>query len=419
LKKIFFSICISLNALAQPINFDAKGILYLEDGDFGPFSYSTRLIDRLGSDKMGAFLFPLQFEDTFKNTEQIISNSVLNGSRTIALKSDNRMCYVLESKGGLKKDEKQVQFTGLPDGAYVSVVDISNLRNIKPDYRFPVALNPRAIALNSSNEYLAVAAEGYNQELQVFELNEFGKPIRIIPKPSTLGIGVINDVIWHPNEDFIVYLKEDTKEIGMLKVIKDGPTQKIIRLEQFGSTVKFDGFPILGAFTPDGKYFLVLDAKDQIGINSPKGQVFVIKFKENEPHALISKEDVEENPKSLVLHPDGNTILVANLKKSFEYPINDRNTGKSSISILSLGKDGSLVNKGNISLSGIMPLSVVFDKTGNNFAVSVFQYLNFGKSFGGIEFYKFLGGQYPRIEKQNAIINTPSGIHYLKVIGDY
>ncbi|MCP9767692.1 hypothetical protein EGI22_07190 [Lacihabitans sp. LS3-19] len=419
MKRLLFSICISFSALAQPISFDAKGILYLEDSDFGPFSFSTGMIDKVGTDKMGAFLFPLQLEDSYKNSEEILSNSVLNNNRAIALKSDNRMCYVLESKGGLKKDEKQIQFTGLPDGAYVSVVDIANLRNIKPDYRFPVALNPRAIALNKSNEYLAVAAEGYNQELQIFELNEFGKPIRVISKPNTLGNGVINDVIWHPSEDFLVYLKQDTKEIGLLKVIKDGPTQKIIRVEQSGNTIKFDGIPTFGTFSADGKYFLVIDAKDQIGVNAPKGQVFVIKFNEQEPHSLISKAEVEENPKSLVLHPDGSTILVSNLKKSFDYPINDRNTGKSSISILSLGKDGSLTNKGNIPLSGIMPLSIVFDKTGKNVAISMFQYLNYGKSFGGIEFYKFFGGANPRIEKQNSKINTSSGIHYLKVIEDY
>lgn len=103
MKRIIFSIFISLNAFAQPISFDAKGILYLQDADFGPFSYSTGHIDKNGTDKMGAFLFPLQLEDSYNNSEQILSNSVLNNQRSIALKSDNRMCYVLESKGGLKK----------------------------------------------------------------------------------------------------------------------------------------------------------------------------------------------------------------------------------------------------------------------------------------------------------------------------
>lgn len=54
---------------------------------------------------------------------------------------------------------------------------------------------------------------------------------------------------------FLVYLKQDTKEIGLLKIIKDGPTQKIIRVEQSGNTIKFDGVPTFGTFTSDGKYF--------------------------------------------------------------------------------------------------------------------------------------------------------------------
>ena len=421
MKNFLFLLISCYSVSAQTINFDAKGLIYLQDSDFGSFSYSTKKIDKAGMDKMGAFMFPIQYEDSYNNSEQVVSNSVIDNFKSIALKSDNRLCYVLETKGSLKKDEKTASFAGLPDGGYVSVVDISNLRNLKPDYRFPVALNPKAIALNKTNEYLAVASEGYNQELQIFELNEFGKPIRVIAKPSQMANGAVSDVVWHPKEDFLVYIKQDTKEIGLVKIIKDGPTQKIIRLELVGSTIKLDGMPRSGTFTKDGKFFLVLDTNNQVGLEANNGQVFVIKFNFEEPlaHSLISKAFVEENPSSLSIHPDGNSVLVVNAKKSFDYPLNDRNSGKSSLSILSLSNDGTLANKGNFSLEGILPGGLTFDKTGKNFAVSFFQYLNFGKPSAGIDFYRFFGGQNPRVEKQASRIITAKGIHYLKVIEDF
>ena len=421
MKNFIFAFFTIFTVSAQNINFDAKGLLYLQDSDFGAFSYSTKKVDKTGTDKMGAFMFPLQYDDAFSNSEQNLSNSVIDNFKSIVLKSDNRICYVLESKGQLKKDEKGASFAGLPDGAYVSVVDISNLRSIKPDYRFPVALNPKAIALNKTNEYLAVAAEGYNQELQIFELNEFGKPIRVISKPTQMGNGAVSDIIWHPNDDFLVYIKQDSKEIGIVKVVKDGPTQKIIRLEQLGSPIKLDGMPKTGMFSKDGKYFLVLDTNSSIGIETGKGQVFVVKFNLDESgnHSLISKAFVEENPTAMVVSPDGNTILVANAKKSFEYPINDRNTGKSSISILALSSDGTLANKNNVGLDGVLPAGLSFDKSGKNFAVSIFQYLNYGKPVAGIDFFKFVNGTNPRIEKQQGRIITSKGVHYLKVIEDF
>jgi 6-phosphogluconolactonase (cycloisomerase 2 family) len=421
LKNFILLLISAFSVSAQNISFDAKGLLYLQDSDFGSFSYSTKKFDKIGTDKMGAFMFPLQYEDSYTNSEQIVSNSVLDNFKSIVLKSDNRLCYVIESKGALKKDEKAVSFAGLPDGGYVSVVDISNLRNIKPDYRFPVALNPKSLALNKTNEYLAVAAEGYNQELQIFELNEFGKPIRVIAKPTAMGNGAISDVIWHPSQDFLVYLKQDSKEIGLIKIVKDGPTQKIIRLEQSGSTIKLDGFPKSGSFSKDGKYFLVLDANNAISTETGNGQVFVVKFNLDETgsHSLISKAFVEENPTAMAIHPDGNSILVVNAKRSFDYPINDRNTGRSSISVLSLASDGTLVNKNNVALDGILPAGIGFDKTGKNFAVSLFQYLNFGKPTAGIDFFKFTNGTNPRVEKQAGRIITSKGIHFLKVIEDF
>lgn len=422
MKNFIFLLLSVFSVSGQTINFDAKGLIYLQDSDFGTFSYGTKKIDKsAGLDKIGAFSFPLQYEDSYNNSEQTVSNSIIDNFKSIVLKSDNRLCYVLESKGSLKKDEKSILFSGLPDGGYVSVVDISNLRNLKPDYRFPVALNPKAIALNKTNEYLAVAAEGYNQELQIFELNEFGKPIRVISKPTQMANGAVTDVIWHPKEDYLAYIKQDTKEIGLVKIIKDGPTQKIIRLELVGSTIKLDGIPKTGLFTKDGKFFLVLDTNDQIGMNTGNGQVFVIKFnlEEQGGHSLISKAFVEENPTAMLIHPDGNTVLVTNAKKSFDYPINEKNTGKSSLSILNLTSDGSLVNKNNVVLEGILPSGLSFDKSGKNFAISFFQYLNFGKASGGIDFYKFYGGANPRIEKQVSRINTTKGVHFLKVIEDF
>jgi DNA-binding beta-propeller fold protein YncE len=425
LKKLVTLLFLFNCSWAQSINFDAKGLFYLNDSDFGAFAYSTGIISKsnnLLSDKIGAFQFPVQMDD--EGTEVLVSNSALDSYRNIAIKSDNRLCYVLESHGSFKStgENKVYSIKDTPDGSYVSVIDISNLRKIKPDYRFQVAANPKAISLSKNNEYLAVGAEAYNQELQVFELNEFGKPIRLIPRPNNMGNATVNDILWHPNDDFIVFLRKETKEIGLVKVVRDGPTKKIIRLELVGNTIKMEGTPKSGIFSPDGKYFLVIDAKDELGTNpiGQNGHVFVIKFSfdESGTHALIAKADVQENPAKVIMQPNSNNFLVLNQRRSYDYPPN-ANTGKSSVSVLQLQSDGNIINKLNYQIEGVMPSGLAFDKSGKNFAVSFMQFLNFGKATGGINFYTIFSGNQIRIEKQNSIINTPKGVHSLNVIEDF
>ena len=57
---------------------------------------------------------------------------------------------------------------------------------------------------------------------------------------------------------------EASKEVGMLKVTRDGPTNKIIRLDIVGRTLKVGSLPSAGQFTPDSKYYLVPDIKSNI-----------------------------------------------------------------------------------------------------------------------------------------------------------
>jgi WD40 repeat protein len=427
LRKSLLLLFVCQVSFGQQINFNAKGLLFLQDSDFNYYSGTSGQIvkSRNNIDKIGAVLFPLKYESAKEISEESVSNSVFYNQKAIAVRSDGRICYVLESKGGIKRDylEAQNNVKDLPEGNYVSVVEISNLSKLKPDYRFPVGLNPTAISLSKDDQYLAVSSEAYNQELQVLELNEFGKPIRIISKPNLFGNGKISDITWHPSGDFLVYIKQETKEVGLIKVVRDGPTKKIVRLETHGNTLKMEGLPQSGQFTADGKYYLLLDKKQEINTkdNAKKGEVFVIKFnlEDQANHFLISKVEIQENPTAMAIHPEGNWVLVANAKGSSDYPVSIK-SNQYSISVLNLNSGGNITTKATVDAEGMLPSSIVFDKNGQNAAVSIFENLNFGKNFGSIDFFKFnVSGSTPKLEKQSNRIFTETGIHYLKVIEDF
>ena len=391
---------------AQTPDFEAKGILYFQDGDFNANSNSTKKITRNGLDWVGGFTFPLNYLASQKPSEQNISNSLSSNHRLVAVRNDKKNTYVLETKGNLPKGEKEISVSNLPNGGFVSVIHTSNLSNIRPEYRFPVADNPTALVLDPSNKYLAISSSMSGNEIQVFELDDFGKPLRMLPRISHFESSSVNDIVWHPSKDFLVYIKKEDKELGLIKIVRD--RSAIIRMEQFGDVVKFEGNPVAAVFSKDEKNLFVLDS----GSENSKGSVFQIRlnFEEDGKHSLLSRAFVEENPSQITLHPNGEFVIVTNAQKS-DF---DATYGKASLSVLQF-KNENLENRFNFPIEGILPSQVKFDKSGKNFVISYFQSKSYGKPMGMIDFFKFTSGSNPKIEKQNTSLNVPVGVHYLEV----
>ena len=54
--------------------------------------------------------------------------------------------------------------------------------------------------------------------------------------------------------NYLVYINIDEAEMGSIKVLREGASEQIIRLELLGSPMKIGSMPTSGKFTPDGKY---------------------------------------------------------------------------------------------------------------------------------------------------------------------
>lgn len=430
MKKIFlcfFAIVFtSQTGNCQNINFDAKGLVFLSDADMSAFSLIDGDLRKNANDKdeISTLTFPLSYGNPGQIKSDKASNSVLESKKSIAITSNQKLAYVLETRG--ETDYNDVSFKNMdsefPTGRYVTVVNIENLNQPKSLYRFPVGENPSSIALDSKNKYLALTCEEYGKEIQVFELDNAGKPLRIIKKPISFEPGRIVDLVWHYSGDYLVYINQDEKQVGLIKVLRDGPTQQIIRLETLGEPVKIGGMPAMGKFTPDGKHFLILDKKKELSNKDldTKGELFVIRFNpETGALSLLSKTQVGENPMGFDIHPEGEYILVNNLERSFYPPEQFSSSGESSLSVLHLNYDGKIENKETFPIQGILPASVAFDKTGKNVAFSVYQYLTFGFSFGGIEFLTFNSKATKMLTYQKGKIYVSRGVNSIKVIKEY
>jgi DNA-binding beta-propeller fold protein YncE len=426
MKKLFLSILLlcSLSTFSQKLSFDAKAIIAISDADMAASAYiDGKLLKEKGTkDVFSTIKLPLkQYSDELNNI--IVSNSAMNWSKGMVISPTHNLAYIAETRGMTPDNVNEVAdiSTELPTGGYISVVDIKDINNPKLLYKFPTGKNPIAVDISPTGEYLALCTEEYGKELQVLELDESGKPIRIINKPKEFPSGRVTDITWHPNGDFLGFTMEDSKEIGLIKVTRDGPTTKIIRLDLLGHMLKVGNLPGAGQFTPNGKYYLVPDTKSILGKSQESdltGNLFVIKFnlEGTGDHFLITKAKLGENTSGFTISPDGELVIATNVKKSF-YPWNNSSfSQKSSLSLLKLTSDGSLNNIGEYEFDGIMPENVVFDSTGKNIAVTIFDYYNFGKHFGGIEFWQVKNGDKPSLQKQEFKLFMPRGCHTIHVI---
>jgi DNA-binding beta-propeller fold protein YncE len=426
--KLLISILsiISITAFSQKLSFDAKAIIAISDADMAASAYidGKLLKEKSTKDVLSVIKLPIEkYSDEIKTIS--VSNSTLNWTKGMVLSPNKNIAYIVETRGTPADNISELKNanTDFPVGGFISVVDISNLAQPKVLYKFPTGKNPIAVDISPDGEYLVICSEEYEKELQVLELDAAGKPIRIINKPNDLPSGRITDVTWHPNNNYIAFTLEDSKEVGLIKVTRDGPTTKIIRMDLLGRPLKVGDVPGAGQFTPDKKYYLVPDlkrrkeAKIEEG-NDARGDMFVLKFnlEATSDHALITKIKVGENPEGFAISPDGSMIVVANIKKSY-YPWESSEfSKKASLSLLTITSDGTLTNVGEYEFEGALPKNVAFDNTGNNIAVTVFDYFNFGKHFGGIEFWKVNKGDKPSLQKQDFKLFLPRGCHEIRIV---
>lgn len=410
---------VSITSFSQNLTFEAKGIIAISDADMAASAFADGKLykERGAKDTFSSFKLPL--EKSYDDVKSVIvSNSVANHTKAMVVSNTHHLAYVVDTRGMVSDNVSELKNLNedLPAGGFITVVDIADMAHPKILYKFPTGKNPIGIDISPKGEYLVLCTEEEGKELQVLELDPTGKPIRIIHRPQGLPSGKISDVSWHPNDNFIAFTFEETKEVGLLKTTRDGPTNKIIRLELQGKPVKIGTSPGAGQFTPDGKFYVIPDLKR--GEEDTDGEIFVIKFNldGNSEHFPLSKIKVGQNPQGFAISPDGSLIAVANIKKTYYAWESTDLSRKASLSLLKLTPDGSLNNIGEYEFEGILPKSLSFDQSGKNLAVSVYDYFNYGKHFGGIEFWKVTRGDNPGLQKQDFRLFLPRGCHSIRVV---
>lgn len=426
MKKFYLLFCVfPFCAVGQAPQFDASALFLLNDSDTQPYTFSTGVIHKEPTqrDLFSVISFPLGKPQKQEIKSISVPNSAIRVGKSMAIHTDLRLGYVLEHRGAIPKNITQVSVSptmeDLEKGEFMTIVDFTDLEVPKALFKMPIAANPTSISISPDYQHLAISSTTEEREIEVLELDESGKPIRIVSKPVNLPSGRIIDLQWHPSGDFLTFINETTRTLGILRAVKDGPTKRLVRLEFVDQTIAIGKKPSIGKFTPDGNYFLVLDAKKSKADYRIRetGEIYVVKLasEPGEAHYLLSRSEVGENPQDFSIASDGKKIVVCNAESTFfETQLTEAN--KSSLSLLSLNPQGLVKKVKDFTIEGLLPMAVVFDKEGKNLAVSTHELGSYGLKVGSIEFWKYqeLSGK-PTLIKQPAHFFTPRGTHTMYV----
>lgn len=409
-------------AIAQqsPVQFNARSLVALSDADLTPSALiDNNLYRERGSrDLLTLIQFPLNRNGQGINSVGI-SNSMTLGDKSFVTTSNGRLSFVLEGRGGLP-DSIAALKNGLADLPASTKMTVADLSSGKPVGKFSLnaGANATAVTINPQGNTLLIACADAGKELKIIEVDATGKPTRLLTAAAPVAGQVITDLQFHPGGQFVAYTVAATQEVGLLKYAIDAATKKPY-VQPHGKPVKVGAMPGMGRFTSDGAFFIVGDSKKAAGAaGTGPGEVFVVQFStEDTPgeHKIVSQAPTGEGPEALAISPDGSMVVVANSGQSYQ-PFTNAAAGKSSLSVFALGKDGKLTAAGDVAVEGIMPQAVEFDKTGDNVAVAIPEYLDYGIRSGGIEFYKVTKGDKPSLTKQPGRVSVARGVHALRVI---
>ena len=404
----------------SPIQFNARAIVAISDADLS----ASALIDgnRLTSpgtrDQLTYITLPLN-----RNGQSIgsvnLSNSMSLTDKALAVTSSGRIGFVIEGRGSVGDSLGTIKgITDFPATNTMYIVDLSSPQKPVVKYKFPVGTSAtlNAVSLAPAGSSMVVASGEPGKELKLVTIDATGKPTGVLTAASPVPGAVITDVAFHPNGQFVAYTTA-AGDVGLMKYAIDEKTKKPYVIAH-GKPVKVGTMPGSGKFTASGNYFVIADGKKAPGAGGAgAGEVFVVQFSTEDAPAdakIISQIATGESPEAVAISPDGSIVAVVSSGQSYQ-PFTNAAAGKSEVALYSL-KDGKLAAAGKAAIDGIMPQAVEFDKSGDNLAVGVSEYLDYGIRNGGIEFYKITKGDQPSLIKQPGRINVTRGVHAIRVV---
>lgn len=401
---------------AQPGDVSGSILLALGDADLPADAPAQSLLADRGPnarDTLTIVSLPIR-EPVTPSTQIDVSNSAIGSPACMAISPDRRFAYVLESRGP-GGDGSARPVSSLPMGESLTTIDISTPMSPASRGTTFVGSDPQAVAVNPAGDLLAIVTSNPRNQLVMVPLSD-GLPGSPASWPL---IGLDDDaasascVAWHPSGRALAVTLPGRDEVVFYAFSRDADGS--LAIASWGAPVHVGHTPIYGAFTPDGRLFVTVDAnRPSDGVSSPAGAggLSVVRVSDNldnasASHTLVGSVTTAVGPVGAAISPDGSLVACANAQAS--------SGPGGSVSLFWMGPNGDLVPRGEFPI-GAVPAGVSFDPAGRFVLVSQYRSLDPAAADGEVSFWKIAGGSSPTLVQQEFFLGIGSGPHGVLIV---
>lgn len=429
------------DANPSPVSIKGKYIAVLCDADMQATVFADGLLGTRDPNQQDALTvvplpiaLPTGEEDKWQTTvaQVPVSNSVMGPPASVAVTADGATAFVVESKGPAGPGATKLD--DLPSGRRLTAVCMEDPTKPHQLATIDVGPEPRGVDVSPDGRFVAVVLNTPGAQLLIVPTSKerpLGDPFSF-PLPGLDSSVRPSSVQWHKDGRHFAVTLPESGQIAFFEFNPDiGNGQPGIA--PWGRPLAAGKHPVLGHFSPDGRYYFVSDVKwgpDVPGYlaGAAPGEVLAFALSHNPSsvtnegtldldsviHQPISAATVGVSPESMVVSPDGKFIVTANLKGSFLNSSDSRFTPGGSLSLL--GFDGSVLsNFGEFPINA-MPEGLAFDATGRHLIVSQFKSFEPGAVDGELGFYRLLEENPPRIDQILFWVGVGAGPHGILIV---
>ncbi|MDJ0570529.1 MAG: hypothetical protein QNJ53_16000 [Pleurocapsa sp. MO_192.B19] len=420
----------------QPVTFNGDKLLIASDADMVATAYADAKLDRVTGVEDTLTVLDLPLDSNNPRISSIgVSNSVMSWPQIIATSPDGKRAYIVEVRSRPEDGIQELEtIDDMPEGKYLTVVDLANPAQPKIIESVAVGRNPEHISISpdglpsNGGKLLAVNLQDKGQELLIVRLQPDGTLGKRFYFPLSInGTRMDNQtVIWHPSGKYLAMTQDQNSRIGFYNVIT--ASNGDIQVEPYGQPLEVGNHLSHPRFSSDGRFLLVTDLKWSTKslpilnyLTNPLGEAIAIKFEPDstQPPQIVSRVKVGLSPEGFAISPDNSLIATVNMRRTYlpNYVPAWRGKPYSSLSLVKFdSQSGQLSTVDEYGFEGLLPEQVTFDSSGKSLAVVIFNYREPSPKTGKVEFWNVISGDTTRLERTGYKIDVVRGAHDITLV---
>jgi DNA-binding beta-propeller fold protein YncE len=360
-----------------------------------------------------------------------VSNSTFSPPSAMDVAAGGRVALVIET---LKP--RGAGMTMLPQleaepGNKLRAFDITNAANPRLLGEAEINVRPQAIAVNPAGDLAVVAGLTVANGLNFVDVSTTGiNRVQTVPLPvparADLPADAVNFVRWHPSGRFIAVHLTFRNQIAFLAVNRaaDGT----VTLAPWGNTVGVNKFPLVGAFSPDGRQYFTSDMMWGMDVEgffrTNQGLITSVRLAPADAtgealrHVTTAVSAGGLASESIAVSPDGRFLAALSLRNTGQLPndpIYDKRAGLSLFRIDAATGVLTLVHE--TLFEAVLPQGLAFDPSGAFLYVGINEYAGEEAVLkGAIEVWSVTGGDNPTLTRTDTRFRAPRGVHTVVVL---